>query len=132
VSSVSPRLLHFVQFRSFLRDWKRLHLDYDALRALERELIDEPEKGPVIAGTEGLRKLRFSPLGSGRGKSGAYRVCYAYFPPFGTIALFVAFGKNEQSELTADQARATALALRGFEAELRRQVERRSERRRRR
>ena len=99
--------------------------------ALERELIDEPAKGPVIAGTGGLRKLRFSPAGSGRGKSGAYRVCYAYFPVFGTIALFVAFGKNEQSELTADEARATALALKGFEAELRRQVERQSERRRR-
>jgi mRNA-degrading endonuclease RelE of RelBE toxin-antitoxin system len=129
-SNDSHRLLHFVQFPSFLRDWKRLGLDDDAPRALERELSDDPDKGPVIAGTGGLRKLQFSPPGSGRGKSGAYRVCYAYFPAFGTIALFVAFGKNEQSELTADQAGATALALKGFEAELRRQVGRQSERRR--
>jgi hypothetical protein len=83
----------------------------------------------VIPGTGSLRKLRFSPAGSGRGKSGAYRVCYAYFPALGTIALLVALGKNERSELTAAQARATALALKGFEAELRRQVERLSERR---
>ena len=76
-SNGASRLLHFVQFPSFLRDWKRLDLDDDALGALERELIDEPDKGPVIAGTGGLRKLRFSPPGSGRGKSGAYRVCYA-------------------------------------------------------
>jgi hypothetical protein len=67
--------LHFVQFPPFLRDWNRLGLDDGALRALERELIDAAEKGPVIEGTGGLRKLRFSPPGSGRGKSGSYRVC---------------------------------------------------------
>jgi hypothetical protein len=96
---------------------------------LERELTDTPDIGPVIAGTGGLRKLRFSPPGSGRGKSGAYRICYAYFPAFGTISLFVAFGKNEQSNLSPDQARATVEALKAFETELRRQVERRAKRR---
>jgi hypothetical protein len=125
----SSRLLHFVQFPPFLRDWKRLGLDDAALHALERELIDAPERGPVIEGTGGLRKLRFSPPGSGRGKSGSYRVCYAHFPAYGTIALFVAFGKNERSDLSAAEARATAAALRSFEAELRRQIERSSERR---
>jgi hypothetical protein len=123
------RLLHFVQFPPFLRDWKRLGLGEEALHALERELIDAPERGSVIKGTGGLRKLRFSPPGSGRGQSGAYRVCYAHFPAYGTIALFVAFGKNERSDLSAAEARATAAALRAFEAELRRQMERSSERR---
>jgi mRNA-degrading endonuclease RelE of RelBE toxin-antitoxin system len=128
--SGSSRLLHFVQFPTFLRDWKRLGLDDAALRELERELIDAPEEGPVIEGAGGLRKLRFSAPGSGRGKSGAYRVCYAYFPAFGTVALFVAFGKNERSNLSPAEARATAAALKAFEDELRRQVERSSGRRR--
>jgi hypothetical protein len=70
------------------------------MRSLERMLIDAPDRGPVIEGTGGLRKLRFTPPGSARGKSGAYRVRYAFFPAFGTIALFVAFGKNEQSNLS--------------------------------
>jgi hypothetical protein len=85
----------------------------------------------VIEGTGGLRKLRYASPGSGQGKRGSYRVCYAYFPAFGTIALFVAFGKNERSDLTAAEARATAAALKSFEAELRRRMEQRTEGRRR-
>ena len=73
--------------------------------------------------TGGLRKLRFTPPGAGRGKSGAYRVCYAYFPAYGTIALLVVFGKNERTDLTVTEARASAIALRTFETELRRQFE---------
>jgi len=94
-----------------------------ALRALERELIDSPDKAPVIEQTGGLRKLRFAPPGSGRGRSGAYRVCYAYFPAYGTVALFVIFGKNERSDLSPAEARATAKALQAFEAELHREFE---------
>jgi hypothetical protein len=127
--SGSSGLWHFVQFPPFLRDWKRLGPDEDAPRALERELIDAPDKGPVIEGTGGLRKLGFTPPGSGSGQSGAYRVCYAFFPAFGAIALFVAFGKNEQSNLSPAQARATAGALKAFETELRRQFERQAQRR---
>ena len=127
-ASGSSRLLQFVQFPTFLRDWKRLWLGDDALRALERELITSPDKRPIIEQTGGLRKLRFTPPDAGRGKSGAYRVCYAYFPAFGTVALFVAFGKNEQSDLSSAEARATANALRTFEAELRRQFDHSTER----
>lgn len=81
-------------------------------------------------GVGGLRKLRFSPPGSGRGKSGSYRVCYAHYPAHGTIALFVAFGKNERSDISPAEARAAAAALKVFEVELHRQIERSSARRR--
>jgi hypothetical protein len=122
----SSRLLRFVQFPSFLRDWHRLGLDDEALRALERQLLDSPDRAPVIEKTGSLRKLRFTPPGSGRGKSGAYRIGFAYYPAYGTIALFVAFGKNERSDLSAEEVRAIAKALKAFEAELRRQFEERS------
>ena len=121
----TSRLLRFVQFPSFLRDWHRLGLDDEALRALERELIDSPDAAPVIEHAGGLRKLRFVPPGTARGKRGAYRVCYADFPAFGTVALFVAFGKNERADLAPAEARAVARALKAFEAELRRQSGRR-------
>ena len=84
-------------------------------------MIDAPDKAPVIQQTGGLRKLRFRPPGSAKGKSGAYRVCYAYYPAYGTVALFVAFGKNEQSDLSSAQARAIGQALKAFEIELHRQ-----------
>jgi len=122
----SSRLLRFVQFPAFLRDWLRLRLGDEALRELERELIESPDKAPVIEQTGGLRKLRFAPPDSGKGKRGAYRVCYAYFPAYGTIALFVIFGKNERSDLSSTQARATARALKSFEIELRREFEERT------
>jgi len=61
--SSSSKLLGFVQFPSFLRDWQRLRLGDGALPALERVLIDAPDKAPVIEQTGGLRKLRFAPPG---------------------------------------------------------------------
>lgn len=120
----TSRLLRFVQFPSFLRDWHRLGLDDEALRALEQQLIGSPGNAPVIEHTGGLRKIRFAPPGKGRGKRGAYRICYAYFPSHGTVALFVAFGKNEQSDLSPTEAKTIARALKAFEIELRRQSER--------
>ena len=122
----SSRLLHFVHFPTFLRDWQRFRLGDTALQALEWQLIESPDKAPVIEHTRGLRKLRFTPPGAGRGKRGAYRICYAYFPAFGTIALFVIFGKNERSDLSMAEARATAKVVAEFETELRRQFQRRN------
>jgi hypothetical protein len=122
----SSKLLRFVHFPTFLRDWRRLRLGDEALQALERELIDSPDKAPVIEGTGGLRKMRFAPPDSGGGKRGAYRVCYAYFPAYGTVALFVAFGKHERIDLSPAEARAAAKALKAFENELRREFERRT------
>ena len=64
----SSRVLRFVQFPTFVLDWKRLRLGDEALQALVRELIHHaPDRCPVIEQTGGLRKLRFSPPGSGRG-----------------------------------------------------------------
>lgn len=123
-ASEPSQLFRFVHFPQFLRDWERLKLDDAALRALEQELLGAPDEAPVIKGTGGLRKLRFTPPGSGRGKRGAYRICFSYFPRYGTVALFIAFGKNERSDLTPTEARAVAEALKGFESELRRQFER--------
>jgi hypothetical protein len=119
----SRKLLRFVHFPTFSRDWQRLRLGDEALRAIENELIESPDRAPVLEHTGGLRKLRFSPPGALVGKSGAYRVCYAYFPMYGTIALFVVFGKKERPDLTTAEARAIAKALKEFETELRRQFQ---------
>jgi hypothetical protein len=116
--------LEFVQFPAFLRDWRRLGLGDDALRVLEQEIMDSPDKGPVIEHSGGLRKMRFSPPESRKGKRGAFRVCYAYYPQFGSVALFVVFGKNDRDDVSPSEATAIAKALKTFETELRRQFER--------
>ena len=122
MAAPSPsRLLSFVQFPSFLRDWQRLGLDDEALAALEQELMESPDKAPVMKHAGGLREMRFAPPRSGRGKSGACRVCFAYFPSSSTVVLFVAFGKNERSDLSTGEARSVAQALKAFDEELQRQ-----------
>ena len=62
-----------------------------------------PLKAPVVAGTGGLRKLRFVEEGSNRGTSGGLRVCYAYFPDHNTVLMVIAFDKHEQSTLSSDE-----------------------------
>lgn len=96
--------LNFVQLDPFPRAWKRLGLGDDALRGLEIAIMTNPAEAPVIRGTGGLRKLRFSPEGWQVGKSGALRVCYAYFQEFGLVALVTAYEKSRQDNLT-DQER---------------------------
>lgn len=111
----------FVRFPAFTREWERFGLTDTALRALEVEILKDPTRAPVIRGTGGLRKVRFVEPGARRGKSGAYRVCYAVFPEFGTVALAVVFGKNEKDTLTAADRKAIAEVLRAYRDELERE-----------
>ncbi len=115
----------FVWFPAFLRDWERLGLDGEDLRSLELEILEQPTRPPVIKGTEGLRKLRFSGRKSTRGKSGGNRVCYVYFPEFGTIALAVVFGKNEKENLSPMDRHAIALIIKTYRDELKTEFSRR-------
>ena len=108
----------FVRFPAFTRDWERLGLDEEDLRSLELTILAEPTQAPVIRGTGGLRKIRFAGRKSARGKSGAYRICYACFPEFGTIALAIVFGKNEKADLNQADRRAIATIIEAYRKEL--------------
>ena len=108
----------FVRFPAFNRDWQRLGLDEDDLRSLELMILAAPTRPPVIQGTGGLRKIRFGGRKSARGKSSAYRICYAYFPEFGTIALAIVFGKTEKADLNQADRRAIATIIEAYRKEL--------------
>jgi hypothetical protein len=114
----------FVRFPAFTRDWERLGLDGEDLRLLELAILEDPARAPVIAGTGGLRKVRFAGRRSARGKSGAYRICYVYFPEFGTIALAVVFGKKEKDDLNQADRRAIAAMITAYREELQAEFER--------
>ena len=68
-------LLEFVYLPVFERAIRNV-LDDEACRALEQQLIDDPESGDQMAGTGGVRKLRLA-IG-GRGKSAGLRLVYYY------------------------------------------------------
>jgi len=90
-----------VQTEIFWKRWKQFRLNDEDLQALEMLLLKRPEAGAVMAGTGGLRKIRFSPPSRHSGKSGAYRVTYALFPAARVILLVSIFAKADQANLTA-------------------------------
>jgi hypothetical protein len=95
-------ILHFVEADEFRDDWQALGLDVeDDLWGLQTLIMSGPEMAPVIAGSGGLRKLRFAPEWWNRGKRGAVRVCYAYFAEHWTVLLVMAFGKGSKETLSA-------------------------------
>jgi mRNA-degrading endonuclease RelE of RelBE toxin-antitoxin system len=71
-------MFSFIETRAFTK----LVLEYltDAeYAALQSALIADPEAGPVIPGSGGVRKLRWA--APGRGKRGGYRVIYYVLRP---------------------------------------------------
>jgi hypothetical protein len=111
--------LKFIETADFTARWKRLGLDDEALQALQNILLVNPQRGRVMAGTNGMRKIRFVPESEGRGKSGAYRVCYASFSAFGRCYLVTAIAKNEDSNISKSERNEIAEWLRRIEHQLR-------------
>jgi len=70
-------------------------------RKLQNELVLNPEKGKIIRGSGGLRKIRYGV--SGRGKSGGVRVIYYWIMKVDTILMLLIYPKNEQDNLTPSQ-----------------------------
>ena len=64
-------------------------------------LLKNPQSGPVMEGTGGIRKVRF-PL-ENKGKSGSFRVCYTDFEEYEVTYLITAFTKKEQENLSAEE-----------------------------
>ena len=89
----------FVHGELFEKQWKALGLTDDNLRELQMMLLDDPKRGPVMAGTGRLRKVRYS-YGN-RGKSHCARVCYVVFEINGVVFLVMVFAKNEMENLSA-------------------------------
>lgn len=82
----------------FEKQWNKMGLTDDDLRRLQYELLADPQKGDVMQGTGGLRKLRFA--FEHRGKSGSSRVVYVDFAFYEKIFLISAYPKNEKDNLT--------------------------------
>ena len=91
----------FIEVPLFTKRWAEIGLDDDDLRQFQITLLKDPESGPVIEGTGGIRKVRF-PL-ENRGKSGSVRICYTDFAEYEVTYLITAFTKKVQENLTDDE-----------------------------
>ena len=91
----------FIEVPLFSKRWKEIGLGEEELRALRIMLLKDPESGPVMEGTGGIRKVRF-PL-KNRGKSGSIRVCYTDFAEYEVTYLITAFEKKDQENLSDNE-----------------------------
>lgn len=78
-------------------------LDDEGYAALQAALAANPAAGDLIPGTGGLRKVRWGTRG--KGKRGGMRVIYYWIVSDEQIFMLLAYPKNQQDDLTADQKR---------------------------
>ncbi len=105
----------FIEVPLFTKRWKEIGLDDDELRMLQIMLLKDPESGPVMEGTGGIRKVRY-PL-ENRGKSGSVRVCYTDFAEYEVIYLITAFEKIDRENLTAEEKNVLKKLVKSLKAE---------------
>jgi mRNA-degrading endonuclease RelE of RelBE toxin-antitoxin system len=111
----------FVELPPFQRI-RHEYLDDDAYRALQNELMSNPEAGDVIRGTGGLRKLRQADAQRGKGKRGGLRVIYYWWLGGDQFWLFTVYDKDDADDLSPDQCKVLKQLLKS-ELEIRQQTE---------
>jgi hypothetical protein len=92
--------VNFIELRGFQDDWKSHNLTEDDLWLAQTMIGAAPKGCPVIKGTGGLRKMRFSPAKSS-GRRKWYRLCDVYFEEASVVLLVVAYAKNESDDIPA-------------------------------
>lgn len=102
-------MLTFVETHVFTRRAMALLTDAQ-YRALQWSLGMAPDRGDVIEGTGGLRKVRWGT--SGRGKRGGLRIIYYWHKPAEVIYLLLVFEKTRRADLTPDERRTLARLVR--------------------
>ena len=89
----------FIELPAFERH-RADYLDDEGFARLQIALMTSPLAGDLIAGTGGLRKLRFADSRRGKGKRGGLRVIYYYWAGGLEFWLFTLYDKGEMDDLT--------------------------------
>lgn len=95
----------FIELPAFERHRSR-YLDDDQFHELQLCLMADPGSGDTIAGTGGLRKMRFPDARRGKGKRGGLRVVYFWWEHAKQFWLFTLYDKDEVKDLAAEDKRA--------------------------
>ena len=89
--------LEFIETPVFTRQIVQLMSD-DEYAAMQRELLDDPQRGALIKAGGGIRKMRFGL--DGQGKSGGVSVIYYWLKEDGQIFMLLVYPKSEKDNLT--------------------------------
>lgn len=91
------------------------YLDDESYRELQRMLLDYPERGDLMPGTGGFRKIRWKDSRRKKGKRGGLRIIYYYLETEPQIWFFTLYNKNETTDL---DAREKAILKQAIQTEL--------------
>lgn len=94
--------MEFIETPVFWKDSVAL-LGDEGIRNLQTVLMFYPERGAVIPGSRGLRKIRW--VSSGKGKRGGLRIIYYFVTEDQRIFLLYVYEKSKQDDLTREQLR---------------------------
>ena len=98
-------MLTFIEHPAFTRRVVEMGAD-GALRALQEELVTNPDAGDPIRGMAGLRKIRMAL--PNRGKRGGARVLYLLFVRVETVYFVQVYDKADIEDLPPDKKRIVA------------------------
>ena len=87
----------FIETPSFIRKFDKIG-SIDGMFELQNELTENPEKGSVVKGSGGARKIRM-PL-KGRGKSGGARILYYFVDLRGEVWFLDIFTKSDKANIS--------------------------------
>lgn len=90
----------FIETPTFTRMVTALLTD-EEYRGLQEVLADDPERGAIVCGGGGIRKIRWATEGGG--KSGGIRAIYYWLRDDQQIFMLVAYSKTKKDTLTAKE-----------------------------
>lgn len=94
--------MELIETRIFSKQVQEAWSD-EEYRAFQLHLVLAPNTGALIAGSGGLRKIRWGM--PGRGKRGGVRVIYYWKSATGQIFLLFLYPKNVRSDLSPSELR---------------------------
>ncbi|MDB5334556.1 MAG: toxin HigB-2 [Planctomycetaceae bacterium] len=95
----------FVETTDFT-EWVTEFLPDDLYSRVQYELMNEPDRGAVMPGCGGLRKLRTADPRRGKGRRGGARLIYLYVPDIRCFYMVDIYGKDEKEDLSSDDKNA--------------------------
>ena len=97
--------VEFIESRPFSRKLQQFAGDNadEVLRSIQADLVRNPDRGAMVPGLGGVRKVRMANPGRSKGKRGGFRYLYLYLERKQHIHLLLLLDKNEQEDATEEQ-----------------------------